>query len=70
MSSGGQHGISIWAALLPTLLGAYFAFGRVPGSTRESKVKLYVRRIAGWVFFLLGLVFLLGLAMAHTTFLQ
>jgi hypothetical protein len=69
VSSGPHHGISLWTAIFTTLIGAYFAFGPVQDSTRESRIKLYVRRGLGWVFFILGLLFLLGLAMAHTTFL-
>ena len=70
VTSGSQHGISLWTAIFTTLSGGYFAFGPIQDPTRESKIKLYVRRIVGWIFFILGLLFLLGMAIEHTTYLQ
>jgi hypothetical protein len=69
VNSGPHHGISLWTAILTTLISMYVAFGPVQDSSRESRIKLYVRRGLGWVFFILGLIFLLGLAMARTTYL-
>jgi hypothetical protein len=70
MNAGPQHGISIWSAIFMAAVGAYFAFGPIAKATRESRLKLYVRRGIGWIFFAFGLLLLLTFALWRHTYLN